>query len=82
MNSRYSSELPVVVTADQAAEMTGVASGRTFLRWARDGQIAHIKLPNGHVRFRREDIEEILKPTSKRDERLSEDGEHRADAGE
>lgn len=44
--------------------MTGVASGRTFLRWARDGQLAHIKLPNGQIRFRREDIEAMMIPVA------------------
>lgn len=31
-------------------------------RWAREGRVAAVHLPSGRMRFRREDIEELLTP--------------------
>lgn len=36
---------------------------QTIREWARDGRLPTIPLPNGHWRFRREDIERMLTPT-------------------
>lgn len=73
-----------LMSAAQLAErLGGVANGTTLRRWALEGRIrSSYRLPNGRVVFTEAAIEEILKPTSKRDERLSEDGEHRADVGD
>lgn len=62
MDLRKTHDIKHLLTPDEAARFSGVASARTFSKWARDGQIAHIKLPNGRVRFRREDIEEMMIP--------------------
>ena len=64
MRERKSSLETNIITARQAADWTGVASDRTFIRWAKAGKISAIHLPNGQIRFRREDIEALLMPTT------------------
>ena len=44
-----------------AAALLGV-SDETLRRWAEKGQIRHIKLPSGRLRFRRADLEAALTP--------------------
>ncbi len=48
--------------------MTGVASARTFQRWAKEGRLAHVVLPNGRVRFRLSDVEALLRPVEAADD--------------
>lgn len=33
---------------------------RTVREWAAEGKVEHIRLPNGHIRFRRQVIAELL----------------------
>ena len=74
MRERKSSLEANIITARQAADWTGVASDRTFIRWAKAGKIPAIHLPNGQVRFRREDIEALLMPmTQSAEEPVSEE---------
>jgi predicted site-specific integrase-resolvase len=51
---------PQLLTAKQVGEALGGISDETVNRWARDGKIAHIVLPSGARRFRREVVDEIL----------------------
>lgn len=37
-------------------------SPETLRRWAASGKIRHVALPSGRVRFRREDLAEVLEP--------------------
>ncbi|AWE42863.1 MULTISPECIES: helix-turn-helix domain-containing protein [unclassified Actinobaculum] len=67
MDARLSASLPEIMTAREAAT-TGLASERTFGRWARAGKIPAIRLPNGQVRFRRADIEALLEPQATHDD--------------
>jgi excisionase family DNA binding protein len=48
----------VMTTAEVAAEF-GV-DVRTVARWARSGKLQCIRLPSGHRRYRREDINKLL----------------------
>ena len=57
-------QFQTLMTAREVSENTGIASERTVLRWAREGKVAHVKLPNGRVMFRPEDVEVILVPVS------------------
>lgn len=34
----------------------------TLRRWARSGKVAHIKMPNGRLWFKREDVLVLMKP--------------------
>lgn len=51
---------PELLTAKQVGEALGGINDETVNRWARDGKIAHILLPSGQRRFRRETVDEIL----------------------
>lgn len=62
MNRHRESEQSPVMTAREASEYSGLASERTFVRWAKSGQIRHIALPNGQVRFRRSDLDALMTP--------------------
>ena len=44
---------------EEVAELFGVGV-RTVGRWAEDGLIAYIKLPSGHRRYYRKDVEWLL----------------------
>jgi excisionase family DNA binding protein len=46
----------VLLTARAVAERLDVAPA-TILRWARQGNLPHIRLPSGAVRFRESDVE-------------------------
>lgn len=49
-----------LLTAAQAGALLGL-SGETVRRWAEDKRIAHILLPSGGRRYRRSEIERILR---------------------
>ena len=53
------------LTPQEAAELSnGVASRATFHRWAVEGKITAIRLPNGWWRISREAIEQLLTPVT------------------
>lgn len=62
MNSRKASKQTELLSASQASAMTGLASARTFLRWAKAGEIPFVRLPSGRIFFRRSDIEALVTP--------------------
>lgn len=55
---------PELLTAREAGEALGGISDETINRWAKQGKLAHITLPSGVRRFRREDIAAILTPST------------------
>ena len=61
-HSRSMSADDLLSTAE-AATAFGV-SRETVRRWAEGGKLPVISLPSGRYRFRRGDIEAILKPTT------------------
>lgn len=54
---------PELLTAREAGEALGGISDETINRWAREGKIAHILLPSGQRRYRRDVIDTILAGT-------------------
>jgi excisionase family DNA binding protein len=50
-----------------AAQLLQV-SDETVRRWAADGLIRHIRMPSGQIRFRRSDLEAILRPIEPNDD--------------
>jgi excisionase family DNA binding protein len=48
-----------MLTTTQAAAMLGVDRA-TVARWVRLGQLAAVRLPSGHIRIRRRDLEKLL----------------------
>lgn len=50
-----------LLSAKQVATALDVST-ETVLRWAREGDLPAIYLPRGTVRFRREDVERLLRP--------------------
>lgn len=52
-----------LLTSAQAAEMFEVHPD-TVRQWAKAGQLDHITLPSGHLRFRKSVIERALEPTT------------------
>ena len=52
-----------LIGTSAAADMLGV-SPDTIRRWAKDGRVAASSLPSGRLRFRPEDIEALLTPTT------------------
>jgi excisionase family DNA binding protein len=53
---------PSLLTTSEAADMLGVHRS-TIVRWANEGRIKAVSLPNGRYKFHRADIEEILAGT-------------------
>lgn len=49
-----------LLKAPEVGELLNV-SGETVRRWAKEGRIAHVKLPSGKLRFRREDVDAALR---------------------
>lgn len=49
-----------LLTAEEAGDLLHVTD-ETVRRWAKDKRIAHIVLPSGQRRYRRSDIEAILR---------------------
>lgn len=39
-----------------------VVADETLRRWADKGQLRHLRLPSGQIRFRPEDLDELLIP--------------------
>lgn len=54
-------ELDEWIDAREAALVLGVTAG-TLHRWAKKGQIPHVRFPSGRMRFHRADIEALLTP--------------------
>lgn len=52
---------PEYLTTPAAAKVLGV-SHETLRRWAEEKKIRHVKLPSGQLRFRQEDLDEVLTP--------------------
>lgn len=52
---------PEHLTTGAAAAVLGV-SDETLRRWVEQGKVRHLRLPSGRLRFRREDLNEILTP--------------------
>ncbi len=53
-----------LLTSAQVAERVGVHVN-TIGRWVKDGRLAAITLPSGRLRFRPEDVNELLTPSTK-----------------
>lgn len=45
-----------------AAKLLPATTATTLRRWAAKGKITHVRLPNGRLFFRREDIDALLEP--------------------
>ncbi|QJC22520.1 helix-turn-helix domain-containing protein [Arcanobacterium buesumense] len=52
-----------LISASEAAALLPDTTEQSLLRWARQGKIPSVRLPNGRRFFEREDIEAILEPT-------------------
>jgi excisionase family DNA binding protein len=50
-----------LLTTSGAAAVLGV-SDETVRRWADERKIRHVRLPSGHLRFRRSDLDAVLEP--------------------
>lgn len=48
-----------LLSTGDAASHLGVSAG-TVRRWAKTGQLRHIVMPSGRLRFRREDLDTAL----------------------
>ena len=48
-----------ILKPEEAALMLGV-SYKTLWRWARKGKIKYIKLPSGHLRYYKKDIQKFI----------------------
>ncbi len=46
-----------LLTAREVAEVVGVRSAETVLRWTREGKLPAIRLPGGALRYRESDLE-------------------------
>lgn len=62
MKRTDSVELAELLNAREAAELLPGVGSQALLRWARQGEVAHVRLPNGRVYFRRSDVEALLEP--------------------
>ena len=52
---------PEYLTTGEAADVLGV-SDETLRRWADDRKVRHVRLPSGHLRFIRSDLDAVLAP--------------------
>ena len=52
---------PDLLTTGEAAAYTGIPSS-TLRRWAKTGQLRHVELPSGRLRFHRSDHDAVLAP--------------------
>lgn len=52
---------PEYLTTGEAADVLGV-SDETLRRWADDRKVRHVRLPSGHRRFIRSDLDAVLAP--------------------
>lgn len=73
MNDNRASEpeFTLLRPMEATALLPGV-SYQSLMRWARQGKVAHVKLPNGRILFRRSDIEDLLAPV---DPKVDPDGD-------
>ena len=61
---RTSREGDELLSARAASEIVPGVGYQSLLRWAKAGDVPHVRLPNGRVFFRRSDIEALLEPVS------------------
>lgn len=61
---RTSHDPDELLGARAASEMLPGVGYQSLLRWAKAGDVPHVRLPNGRVFFRRSDIEALLEPVS------------------
>ena len=50
------------LSSAQAAAMLPATTAPTLVRWAKAGNVPHVRLPSGRYMFRRSDIEVLLEP--------------------
>ena len=50
---------PVLLTTAEAAPLLGISTN-TLIRWAKDGRIAHVRLPSNRLRFPQSAIDDAL----------------------
>lgn len=50
---------PELLTIDEAAALFRVDRS-TVSRWAKQGRLRYVRLPNGRIRFKSADIEDVL----------------------
>lgn len=50
------------LSSAQAASMLPATTAPTLVRWAKAGNVPHVRLPSGRYMFRRSDIEALLEP--------------------
>lgn len=50
------------MSAREASELLPGTGYQALLRWAKTGEVPHVRLPNGRIFFRRSDIEALLEP--------------------
>lgn len=55
------------LTSADVARLLGLTD-ETVRRYAEQGKLAHVRLPSGHRRFRRSDIDEYMHPVASSDE--------------
>ena len=58
-----------IIDAFEAAQILEV-SPDTVRRWARNGDVKHVRLPSGRLRFEEGDIRSLLQPVLARDNDL------------
>ena len=63
MAPRASATTPDLLPTGEVARRLNT-DPRTVRRWVETGQLAAITLPSGRLRFRREDVEALLVPTT------------------
>ena len=52
------------LTAAEAAALLPKVTSRTLHRWVERGDVPAVRLPGGHLRLRRSDIEALLQPSN------------------
>lgn len=63
VNEKRTSGSDDLLSAKDASQLLPGVGYQALLRWARSGEVAHVRLPNGRVFFRRSDIEVLLEPS-------------------
>ena len=62
MNEKRASSRNDLMSAREASELLPGTGYQALLRWAKTGEVPHVRLPNGRIFFRRSDIEALLEP--------------------